>query len=182
MSRSVEILEYLPELLREIKDFKAIADAQNPELKKLWQEIENAFLDQYIETATERGVARRESMLKIVPKATDSMEDRKFRLKTRYGEQLPYTRRTLNKRLSTLCGKEGYTIEYPAKTHTIKVRIDLVAKEQLRTVDKLLDDIAPMDMIIDLDLRYNLYSKLESYKYDFFKAKKYIQVRDEVIK
>lgn len=181
MAKIVEVLGYLPEVLTVIREFQAIATAENPELTELWAEIEHAFSDQYVDDATENGVVRYESFLNIIPKAIETLEDRKFKILAKYNEQLPYTYKALVERLNTLCGADGYTLVVDALDYTVTVRIELVVKNQFDAVDVLLENIVPMDMIIDLDLRYNQYLTLLPFTYNHLNTYTYDQLRNEVI-
>ncbi len=177
----VDTLGYLPPVLSVLREFKTLANIVDPELDLLWTEIENAFKDQYIDDATENGVERFESMLNIVPKATETIEDRKFKISTVWNEQLPYTHKSLIQRLNKLCGEDGYTLEITTLDYTVKVRIELVVKNQFDAVDSLLERIVPLNMIIDLDLRYNQHSTLANFTHAQLSAYTHKQLRDEVI-
>ena len=91
-ARTIDLLGYLPDVLKDTKEMQAIMAAEMPEIQALWQACEDVLNDQFIVEATENGVARREKMLGISPFATDTLDDRKFRILSRYNEQLPYTR------------------------------------------------------------------------------------------
>lgn len=179
MDRS--LIDYLPQVLKEVRELKAILEAEQHEVLDLWIALENALNDQFINDATENGVIRLESILKIVPKAADTLDDRKFRILARFNEQLPYTLRVLEKRLITLCGSDGFTMELFNTTYTLKVRIELAAKGQYDAVDSLIRRIAPANLVIDLDLRYKLYNELEPFTYGHLESYTYDQLRNEVI-
>jgi len=181
VAKTVDTLGYLPPVLSVLREFKGLANLVDPELNLLWEEVEKTFNDQFIADASEDGVKQYEAMLNIVPRATETLDDRKFRILTQYNEQLPYTHRALLQRLNTLCGEDGYTLEITTLDYTVKVRIELVVKNQYDTVEDLLGRIVPLNMIIDLDLRYNTYDKLSAFTYDQLSAYTYQDLRDEVV-
>ncbi|WP_317115418.1 putative phage tail protein, partial [Clostridium neonatale] len=109
MSRVISILDYIPPVLADAEEQKQIFKALNPEINMLWAEIERAQNNQFISSSDEYGVARRENMLSIKPKNTETLDDRKFRLLSREIEKLPYTYRVLKNKLKALCGENGYT-------------------------------------------------------------------------
>lgn len=176
-----KLIDYLPQVLKDVREYKSIVDAEEPELVDLWVALENALKDNFINDSTENGVLRLESILKIIPKAADTLGDRKFRIMARFNEQLPYTFRSLQERLTTLCGEDGYTCELFNDTYTLKVRIELVVKGQYDAVENLLKRIVPANLVIDLELRYNLYADLEPFTYDQLSNYTYDQLRNEVI-
>ena len=104
-NRTILLKGYLPEVLKNVRELDAIMDAENPEIEDLWQACEDCMNDQFISEATENGIERREKMLGITPFATDTLDDRRFRLLSRYMEDIPYTRKSLINMLTSLCGE-----------------------------------------------------------------------------
>ena len=174
-------MSYWPEVIQAIKEFKAIAAAEDPEITEVWSSIDDVFSDQYIESATLNGVKRLEAMLGIVPRATETVEDRKFTILTKWNEQLPYTDKSLRQRLDTLCGTDGYTMTVGILDYTVTVRVELTAKNQFDAVGDLLDKVVPMNMIIDIDLRYNQNSTLSAFTHGQLSVYTHDQLRNEVI-
>lgn len=60
--------------------------------------------------ARETGIARRETMLHIVPFADDTLEDRRFKVQAMWNGKLPYTYRILVEKLDNLCGPGNYVL------------------------------------------------------------------------
>ena len=106
--RTIDLKEYLPGVLKDVAEIRAVMDTETPEIQALWDAAEACMNDQFIQTATEDGIARRESMLGISPYASDTLDDRRFRLQSLYTENVPYTRRSLKNWLETV-NKNGYT-------------------------------------------------------------------------
>ena len=181
MAKNVAILDYLPEVVSVIKDFKVIASLDNPELSDLWTGIEQAFYDQYVSDATSNGTKRYESILRLVPKATETLDERKYKILTKYNEQLPYTYRAMLQRLDTLCGAEGYTVDVDLLGYTVTVRVELSVRNNYSAIEELLDHIIPMNMEIDLSLRYNQHSTLAKFTGAQLSAYTHEQLRNEVI-
>jgi hypothetical protein len=181
LARVTDILTYIPPVLRDYKEYKAIATAINPELNLLWQAIEDALNDQFIMNSTENGVKRRENILKIIPKGTDTLDERKFRLIARENEKLPYTYRALEQNIIKLCGKDGYSLTVSNNTFTITVRLALTNKSNYNDVDSLIHKLAPENMVIDLSLLYNQNSTLAKFTHAQLSAYTQDQLRNEVL-
>ena len=176
-----KLIEYLPEFLRNVKEYKVIlTDAVQPEVVELFQAIENAMNDQFVQSATESGVSRWEQMLKIVPKATLSLDDRKFTILTRINDRLPYTLSSLKQRLENLCGKDEYSVELDAKNFVLKVRVALTARNNYKDVEIMLEKIVPANMIIDCSLMYNQHEMFYSYTHEQLTAYTHDRLRNEV--
>jgi len=175
------LIDYLPQVLKEVREYKAIMATEEPELRTLWTALEDALKDNFVSEATEHGVLRLESILKITPKVADTLTDRRFRIKARFNEQLPYTFRTLEERLRTLCGEDGYTCELLSDSHMLSVRVEVVAKGQYSAVEELLHRLAPANLIIDLELRYNQNATLKNFTHAQLSAYTHKHLKEEVI-
>ncbi len=70
----MSIKDLWPPIIQELEEFQKIAEIEELYFEQLKQEIQNIVDDQFIQTATEKGIARRERMLKISPFADDTLE------------------------------------------------------------------------------------------------------------
>ena len=175
-----QLIDYLPEVLKSVRELKAIVEAEQPEIINLWTALENALNDQFVSDATINGVKRLEKILSITPKATENIDERKFRIITRLNEQLPYTITSLKHQLETLCGAEGYSIELNHSIYTLKVRIALASKNNYGEVESLLERIVPANIIIDVSLKYNPHSTFTTLTHGELTAYTHYDLRNEV--
>ena len=181
MDRTINLIEYVPPILAETKEFKAICAAENAEIERLRAAYLNLFADQFIQTATENGIARLEKIMGIVPKGTDTLEVRRFRLLARKQEKLPYTKWTLPEQLAALCGSDGYSLNIDHAARKIAVRVALTAKGMFDAVEMLLLKQRPVNMIVDLSLMYNQNKTLHPFTNAQLRAYTNKQLRNEVI-
>lgn len=100
-----KLIDYLPPVLRSVMEFAAITGAQQPEIEAAWDALNLVMDNQFIDTATEAGVTVWEKELNIVPLATDTLENRKQRLKTAWTYGVVYTYNWLVNWLKTSCGE-----------------------------------------------------------------------------
>lgn len=175
------ISKYLPEVLKTIKEFQELASTEDVEIATLWQTLQDAFDDQFVNDATEDGVERWESLLSIVPKGTDNLDVRKFRILSRLSEQVPYTYTSLETSLIALCGENGYMLELLNGTYTLEVKVELTAKQKFDEVQELLDRVVPANLTIDLSLLYNQHQDFTVYTHAQLVAYTHDQLRNEVI-
>ena len=120
-------------------------------------------------------------MLGISPFATDTLDDRKFRILSRYNEQLPYTRKSLVQQLAALCGEDGYRIQFLTKDFTVKVKVELTAKKQEATIGEMLERILPYNMAFTVELLYNQWQTVKAYTWGAFASRTWNQLREEVL-
>ena len=175
------LLDYLPPILQPVRELRAICEGQRTVLEDVWAAVEAALDDQFIEDARESGIARREKILSITPKGTDTLEDRRFRVKARMNERLPFTLPALRQQMADLCGPDGYTVSMDQGTYLLTVRVALTAKSNFDDVGALLRRVAPANIIIDLELKYNQYGTLEGFTHGQLSRWTHDQLRNEVL-
>ena len=119
--------------------------------------------------------------MSIVPKATLSLNERKFTIFSQLNKTLPYTITALKQMLEALCGADGYSLEVKSEIYTLFVRVALVAKSNYDNVHSLLHKIVPANMVIDLSLMYTQNSMLSKYKHTELSAYTHNQIRNELV-
>lgn len=180
MATNRHLLDYLPPFMREFAEMKRIMDAEQTEVDDLWKSCDKALDEQFVTTASEYGISRYERILGIVPKATSTLDERRFTISTRMTEDTPYTMTSLKRKLENLCGKDGYSVELDANNYILKVRIALTARNNYDDVCAMLQKIVPANMVIDASLMYNQNKKFVSYTHEQLKAFTHYQLRNEV--
>lgn len=176
------LIEYLPEGLRNVKENHAILTvAEQPEMVNLWDAMDDVLKDQFILDATENGVSRFEAIMKVVPKADQSLDERKFALLTKNNEQVPFTIASLEQRLGLLCGEGGYEVSRDVKNKVLNVSVALAAKHNYTVVEELLERIVPVNMTINLSLKYNRNSAVAEYTHGGLEEFTHDQIRNKVI-
>lgn len=104
----VELLKKLPVYHRRIYEYQQIAKVQTPELEKLLIAIDFVLDNWFIETASEYGLSRLEKIAGITSIAGEDLEARRYRLFVKMTEKIPYTDKTLEEWLSSMCGGSEY--------------------------------------------------------------------------
>ena len=116
-----KLLDYLPPVLREVLDFQAINGANEPEIAIAWDALTLVLANQFLETADVRGVSIWEKELGLLPKNTDSLVERKTRIKAKWNMVLPYSLTWLRNWLTSICGPDGH--EETVKDYTLFVSL-----------------------------------------------------------
>ena len=176
-----KLQEYLPPILLSTYEFPLLCRAEQPELDALGDAAGETLDNQFVSTATERGIARYESIFGIAPRDTDTLEDRRFRVLTKVNAQLPYTLRRLRQQLSSLCGEDEFTIKMIYDEYTLIVRVALTAKKSFGDVQELLGQTVPANLVLDLSLLYNQHLTLSPYTHRQLSAYTYDRLRNEVM-
>ena len=176
------LINYLSPYMQEYMEIKEIMKVEQPEIDALWSSVEESFADQFIMDATEYGVMRWESMLKISPKATDTLDERKFRILTHLNQELPYTLMRLKEALTTLCGADGFYIEVQAEKYHIVVKLAVGNHNNYQAVVDLLLKMIPANLTQYVQLMYNTHVILSPFTHAQLAAYTHEQLRNEVFK
>ncbi len=181
MDKVVDLKKYLPKVVQEIKGFTTICESQNASLEDAWSEIDRMLDNQFLLTADIDGIKRWESILNIKPKATNTLEDRRFRVLSRVNSKLPYTFTRLSEQLDVLCGNDGFTLDINTNEFRLIVRIALAAKEQFLEANELISRQAPVNMMLDISLLYNTHYVLAASTHQELAGYTHTQLREELI-
>mgnify|MGYP001201016416 FL=1 len=97
--KKVDLLKYLPFFIQNYKEIDAIMKAENIILQNEWEYLKQAFKNNFIFLTDIYGISLFEKMMKIYPKASDTLEKRQVRVYTKWNTTLPYTWRWLEEYL-----------------------------------------------------------------------------------
>lgn len=144
-----KMIEYLPHVLREYREMKGITDGQQWLFTLLWSEVERVFLNQFIETADEYGIGLFERILKIHTKGTDTLEERRFRVKTKWNQgQLPYTYPFLQQYLGTI--STDFETQLNRDLYELYLRIRLEGYSQRDELKSVLRKMIPANIVLNM--------------------------------
>ena len=104
--------DYLPAVLRGVRDFECLMGQYQESFETLWREEAETQANFYLETAGERGLSHWENILDITSGAENKLEERRQVIRARLGQTTPYCWATLLNFLTALTGStEAYTAE-----------------------------------------------------------------------
>lgn len=153
------LLDYLPPVLREVLEFQAINEANEPEISLAWDALALVLANQFLDTADSSGVSVWEKELRIFPKDTDTLEVRKARIKAMWNLELPYTVPWLKNWLTSICGPSGH--EETISDYTINIQLDY---NVLPNAESLAAEILDMLLVVrPSNMRVLMTSFLQSY-------------------
>lgn len=175
-----KLIEYLPLFVQDYAEIKAIMDVEQVSVEKAWTSAEDVFDDQFVVDATENGIKRWESMLGIVPKATYTLDERRFKVLARLNEQLPYTYEVLKNMLAALCGEDGYAVKLDPNNYALLVKLALSNANNVEAVDELLSKVVPANIVRNVTL-FNTHGMLAGITHGYLANYTHQEVREEVL-
>lgn len=142
------ILTYWPEFYRDIVDFIELAKTEDTDLELMEDAIVQLLDDQYVLTASESAIKRRELMLGIQPeKATETLEFRKRRILNRYQTKPPFTVRYLQNQIDFLVGAGRATVSIDRDNYILKVTVDIPNATIFREMEYTIRTVKPANMV-----------------------------------
>lgn len=167
-----------PAIIKNIPDIAqiyALNEKQADDLDKASESLEESI---YIDTMSEENTKKWENILNLKPQDTDTLDDRRVRVKAKVLEKLPYTYRTIKRRIAALC-QDGYTFDVNGRE--VKVKVALKSKRMAAAVDDMLESCLPLDMIFDVSLMYNTHAMLSKFTHEELNRYTHKQLREEVL-
>lgn len=150
MSKQVDTKSYWMPILRDIKEFKEIANTEDIELSLLYAELERVLNNMYIETSDEYGVKRLEKLLKINSSEGDTLDQRRFMILSRWNDKVPYTDRELYNRLLSLCGKGKFKIIENYREYYLNVITKVGVIGSFDEVCRILKLMIPCNLVLEV--------------------------------
>lgn len=142
------LLEYLPEYYHEILDFRELTETETQELLSVEQAMERLLQDQFVLTASEQAIKRREKMLGIQadPKA-ETLDFRRKRLINRYSTKPPFTVRYLQQRLDFLVGAGLVIVSVDPQNFILTVTASMENAAVFKEVEHTVRVVKPVNLI-----------------------------------
>jgi len=144
----MELLNYWPQYIRDLVEFKWIAKAEQPEFDRAAQDVRNAPQDFFLVSLSEYGCKRWEKILGISPAAGDTLETRRHRILLKYLDQLPYTYKRLLQYLSSVSSNFKVTLNNDA--YELFIQIVLAGYSQRDALAAVLGRMIPANLVLKL--------------------------------
>jgi hypothetical protein len=148
------LLEYLPTVIKNVREYGVMMAAEQPEIFGLFGDIQTALDNQFILYMDLYGVERWENIIGIVPRGDATLEERRFAVLARVLERTPFTYRTLEKALAGLCGEGNFDIILDTNHYWLRVWVNLPSESLKREATAFLKRYCPANLIINGGTRH----------------------------
>ena len=144
----MKVSDYMPELYKNNLEMNNIINNEEAEFENnLKANIDNSFLNTFINTANEIGIEQYEELFNIKPNIeTDTLEFRKQRILSRLISQLPYTERYMINKLNEILGEDNwnYTLDY--NNYSLVINSTIPGKSWLNELYDFLNRTIPCNI------------------------------------
>lgn len=153
------LINYLPQYMREYREIKEICSSEDIEISNLNLCKDKIQKELFIETASEYGLKRVENILGIIASGDESIDYRKFRIKSK----LINTGYSLIEMLDSLIPNGEYTLTFDVNTLTLTLRIPLTNEMYINSVSEMLEKNVPMNIAISCSVLYSSHKQVGQY-------------------
>lgn len=174
------LIDYLPVFVRSFDEIKRIMDAEQIAVEDTWNATEQVLRDQFVSDAGEQGIRHWEHILRLAPKATYTLEERRFFILAKLNEQLPYTLDSLRAALANLCGQDGFGLRLDAEHYELRIKLALENENHIEAVCNLLDKMVPANMVKTVML-FNTQVTLGEFTHAQLAGYTHKEVREEIL-
>lgn len=158
----MRLKKYLPEFISNIKEFQELDKVCSVEIDELREKLYQLQQNQFIETASDKGLRRYEQLMKLT--SIGDIELRRFNILNKYNSTIPFTIAWLRNTLNTTIGRGDFLMALDHSTYTLTISI-VKSKEQL--IESLKRDLRKR-IPANLVLTINVLSAIESETYTGF--------------
>ena len=144
----MKLSDLMPDLYNNNLEMSNIIYTEENELENnIKTDIDNAFIDNFANKATENGISNFEKMLNIKPNLdVEDLEFRRQRVLSRLISSIPYTEKYLINKLNSMLGEGNwdYTIDY--NNYTLSINSLIPGKSWYREVLDFLNRTVPCNI------------------------------------
>lgn len=142
-----------------IPDLDQFNDAVDDQIEKIDTEVTRLDEDNFFDNTSEGRIERWEKILKLTPRADDTLDDRRFAVHSRVIDKLPYTLPVVERELNALAPGSTITRERDEYGMTVTVELPLSSASKISDVNSMLDKKLPLDVVYTIITLFNTWSK-----------------------
>lgn len=154
------LIEYLPDILRDFYEYQELFKAENPEFDGIDDLLLKWRDNLFPKTADLDGIEFFEDLLEIVPIPGDTLDVRRYRVIAKLNSRLPYTEIQLRRMLAAVCGWDGFSLT--VSDLVVLVSLTEQSGDKIRVIYEMLRETIPMNLLIEIHQLLNSYGILYS--------------------
>jgi len=154
----MKLIEYLPNFMQDITEFKELFKAEDVEVEKLNTAIQKIYNEIIVKLAESYGLERYEKIYNIREIAV-TIEARRTNILLKMNSRVPYSKKWLKNLLDTVIGKDNYKLTIDESKHLVNIGLPLTCNELSEMLKKELRIKIPANM----ELQYDFYTNMELY-------------------
>lgn len=169
----------MPKIIANIPEIATIYETNDKQISELEAGVDELDNNIFVTTMNKECVGRWEKVLEIVPKDTDTLDERRFRILSKRIEKLPYSYKVIQRKLETL-SPNGIEMIIDRTTKHIRVKIGLESAQMREDVQSFLEEALPLDMTYFVEVLWNTHAMLATKTHGELAVLTYGELREKV--
>lgn len=150
----MKIIEYIPNFLQNVREFKIISNLEDEELENIRLQIDKILKEVIVNTSESYGLERYEKIYNINNPSEDIVI-RRFNIISKINNKAPFTIKWLDNKLKQLAGEGNYKINVDYNNYKVTISIVYLFGDIANTLQKDLIELLPANLIIQINLFSN---------------------------
>lgn len=148
--RTANIRHYFPDVLVNAVEFKELGKAMDPELNRIIKILVENALNTFVFDLNEYGALRWEKMLKLTPRSTDTIDDRRLAILQKIMASTPYTIRKLQSMFDGGYGVNEIIATEEISKYNLNLMVTEKAFENIQKIKAFTRSIIPANLTISI--------------------------------
>lgn len=159
----VNTLFHLPDFYRDIPELQAICAGYDALFRELYEIIDQSKLDIFVDTMNLNALYRWEEIVNENHDGT--IADRRFRLKLRMFNELPYTRCHLEDIISLFVPRDQFVLRIDTTMKSVDLLIAYHSENQAKSLYNFMCRVTPASMLMSVARLENIYDDISQFTY-----------------
>lgn len=146
-----DLITHIPSFLRDVEEYNQIFESENIELENAENRAKEMLRELTSTTAISYGLNKYEEALNI-PTTNSSIEERRFAIKSKLINQLPFNMNWLENKLKSLVGIGNYTISLDTSNFSLSISISHIFPDIANNLNTTLRQEIPANLLLNINL------------------------------
>lgn len=178
MSKADLMKSYVPEFLIEGQTYKAILEAEGPELERIEANLADVLKQFYVDTATEEGLCRWEEFVGLSSYAGKPLDQRRSRIISKLRGMGTITVQLIKKVAESY---DGGTVEVTEQNDLYQFTIEFIdtfgIPPNIEDLMEAIEEIKPAHLGVMYRYRYNIHAVVAKYTHGYLAGYTHEQIR-----
>lgn len=170
------LIDYLPHFMQGYREIREILKSEDREITELQEKKEYLEGELFIESAEGYGISRMENILKITPSEAESLDYRKFRIRSK----LLGVRDTLKESLDELIPNKGYRLSLDCDNLTLTLRLPVANSMYLNSVTEMLEKTVPLNILLSCTILYAFHGEIKKYTHKELSTYTHKEIKEDL--
>lgn len=174
-----DLEEYLPDWYKPILDYQEILAGEIPQFENAATLLDNVHKNLFLDEMGTTGVAEWEKIFSITPASTDTLDDRRDRIKRTLWTHPPFTEVYIRERLDEIIGTGEYTLTVDRPNYRLILASVRVGQTFTDEPIRFLNRTKPAHIVLDVVYMFNKWNDLSPYTWNQMHSYTWTQARED---